>query len=90
MGNSTKIAFFGATSISFGLNMLRDIFCSNELRGSTLMLVGRNPATLSKMTEIAKLLNCKTGAGVIIEQTTDHRAALDGAGFRHQRHGDQP
>jgi len=81
MNNPVKVAFFGATSISFGLNMLRDIFCSNELRGSTLVLVGRNPVTLAKMTEVAKLLNSKTGAGVIVEQTTDRRAALDGASF---------
>jgi len=81
MNNPTKIAFFGASSISFGLNMLRDIFFSNELRGSTLTLVGRNPPTLSRMTEVAKLLNSKTGAGIIIEQTTDRRAALDGANF---------
>ena len=33
------------------------------------------------MCEIAKLLNNKTGAGVIVEQTTDRRAALDGADF---------
>jgi len=81
MGNVTKIAFFGATSMQFGLNMLRDIFCGDELRGSTLVLVGRNPATLSKMTELANLLNNKMGAGIAIEQTTDRRAALDGAGF---------
>lgn len=82
MSNPAKIAFFGATSISFGLNMLRDIFCGNdELRGSTLVLVARNPEKLSKMTEIAKLLNARTGAGVTIEHTTDRRAALDGAGF---------
>ncbi|MGZ5840351.1 MAG: family 4 glycosyl hydrolase [Xanthobacteraceae bacterium] len=81
MSNHTKIAFLGATSMSFGLSMLRDVFCSGELRGSTLVLVGRNPATLSKTTELAKLLNNKTGAGVIVEQTTDRRAALDGADF---------
>lgn len=81
MGNQTKIAFFGATSMSFGLSMLRDVFCSGELRGSTLVLVGRNRATLSKTAELAKLLNNKTGAGVIVEQTTDRRAALDGAEF---------
>ena len=67
--------------MSFGLSMLRDIFSSDELRGSTLTLVGRNAATLAKMTELAKLLNDKTGAGLIIEQTTDRRAAFDGAGF---------
>jgi len=81
MPNRTKIVFLGATSMSFGLSMLRDIFSSDELRGSTLTLVGRNPATLSKMTELAKLLNAKLGAGLIVEQTTDRRAAFDGAGF---------
>lgn len=81
MTRTTKIVFLGASSQSFGLSMLRDIFSSDELRGSTLTLVGRNPKTLGKMAELAKLLNAKSGAGLIIEQTTDRRAALDGAGF---------
>jgi alpha-galactosidase len=81
MTNKTKIVFIGATSMSFGLSMLRDVFSSDELRGSTLTLVGRNPQTLTKMTELARLLNAKSGAGLIIEQTTDRRAAFDGAGF---------
>jgi len=81
MANQAKIVFLGATSMSFGLSMLRDIFSSDELRGSTLTLVGRNPATLSKTAELAKLLNKKSSAGLIIEQTTDRRAALKGAGF---------
>ncbi len=53
MANRTKIVFLGATRMSFGLRMLRDIFASDELHGSTLTLVGRNPATLAKMTELA-------------------------------------
>jgi alpha-galactosidase len=81
MTNKTKIVFIGATSMSFGLSMLRDLFSSDELRGSTLTLVGRNARTLAKMTELAKLLNAKAGAGLLIEQTTDRRAAFDGAGF---------
>lgn len=81
MTNKTKIVFIGATSMSFGLSMLRDIFSSDELRGSTLTLVGRNAQTLGKMTELARLLNTKSGAGLIIEQATDRRAAFDGAGF---------
>lgn len=81
MVNRTKIVFLGASSMSFGLSMLRDIFSSDELRGSTLTLVGRNPKTLAKMAELAKLLNNKTGAGLLIEQTTDRRAAFDGAEF---------
>jgi alpha-galactosidase len=81
VANGTKIVFLGATSMSFGLSVLRDIFSSVELRGSTLTLVGRNPKTLAKMAELAKLLNKKAGAGLLIEQTTDRRAAFDGAGF---------
>jgi len=81
MTNQTKIVFLGATSMSFGLSMLRDIFSNDELRGSTLTLVGRNPATLSKTAELAKLMNDKSNAGLIVEQTTDRRAAFDGANF---------
>ncbi len=91
MANQTKIVFLGATSMSFGLNMLRDIFSSDELRGCTLTLVGRNPADARrKWPSSPKLLNDKTGAGLIIEQTTDRRAAFDGAEFRRQCHGDRP
>lgn len=81
MSKCAKIVFLGASSMSFGLSMLRDIFCSDELRGSTLTLVGRDPTTLAKMSALASLMNDKTGAGLTVEHTTDRRAALDGAGF---------
>jgi alpha-galactosidase len=81
MARKAKIVFLGATSMSFGLNMLRDVFSSDELSGSTLTLVGRDPCTLSKTAELARLLNSKSGAGLVVEQTTDRRAALDGAEF---------
>jgi alpha-galactosidase len=81
MSRTTKIAFIGATSMSFGLSMLRDVFSSEELRGSTLTLVGLDRAKLAQMTELARLLNTEMKAGLVIEQTTDRRAALDGAGF---------
>ena len=81
MTNRAKIVFLGASSMSFGLSMFRDIFCSDEMRGSTLTLVGRNPVSLSKMADLANFLNNKKRAGLLIEHTTDRRAALDGAGF---------
>ena len=81
MSNPAKIVFLGATSMSFGLNMLRDVFSADELRGCTLTLVGRHLDTLSKVATLAKLLNTKSRAGLIIEQTTDRRAALNGASF---------
>jgi len=81
MTNKTKIVFIGATSMSFGMNMLRDVFSSKELHGSTLTMVSRNSETLSKWAGIAKRLNETSGAGLIVEHTTDRRAAFDGAGF---------
>lgn len=81
MSNQAKIVFLGATSMSFGLNVLRDIFSSDELRGCTLTLVGRNQDSLAKVSNLARLLNAKSCAGLHIEQTADRRAALDGARF---------
>ena len=81
MTNRAKIVFLGASSMSFGLSMFRDIFSSDEMRGSTLTLVGRNPVSLSKTADLANFLNNKKRAGLLIEHTTDRRAALDGAGF---------
>src|SRR6516162_8435922 len=81
MSNTTKIAFIGAGSMCFGLSMFRDIFFAEKLEGSTLTLVDTNPDALGRMTELARLLNKKSGAGLTIEHTTDRRAALAGAGF---------
>jgi alpha-galactosidase len=67
--------------MSFGVNMLRDVMSNGDLAGSTLTLVGRDPEKLSRMTQLAQLLNEQSGAGLKIEKTTDRRAALDGAGF---------
>ena len=81
MTRTTKIVFIGAGSMSFGLSMLRDLVTSDELRGSTLTMVDIDPAALSRMTGLAGLLNARLNAGLVIEQTSDRRAALDGAGF---------
>ena len=81
MPNTTKIVFIGAGSMSFGLTMLRDLCFSEKMRGSTLTLVDINPESLARMTQLAQLLNEKSGAGLKIEQTTDRRSALPGAGF---------
>ncbi len=79
--NKTKIVFIGAGSMSFGLNMFKDVFSSKELSGSTLTLVGRSPERLARTAHLARLMNEKSGAGLKIEHTTDRRAALDGAEF---------
>ena len=79
--NSTKIVFIGAGSMSFGLSMFRDVFSSKELTGSTLVLVDLKEEHLERMAQLAHKLNTVSGAGLIIEKTTNRLEALPGAGF---------
>lgn len=78
---TTRIVFIGAGSMSFGLSMFRDLFSTQELAGSTLVLVDINRENLDRMERLARLLNEKTGAGLRIEATTNRREALPGAEF---------
>jgi alpha-galactosidase len=79
--NTTKIVFIGAGSMSFGLSMFSDMFSSTELTGSTLALVDLNEGNLERMYQLALKMNEASGAGMLIEKTTDRLEALPGAGF---------
>lgn len=79
--NTTKIVFIGAGSAAFGVSFFQDLFATDELAGSTLTLVDTDPAALERMAGLARVLNARTGRNLVIEHTTDRRAALDGAGF---------
>ncbi|RAU21966.1 alpha-glucosidase/alpha-galactosidase [Paramagnetospirillum kuznetsovii] len=81
MGNVTKIAFLGAGSMSFGLSTFRDMFSSNTLAGSTLVLVDHNPEALARMVALAERMNRDGKAGMIIKSTTDRREAFREASF---------
>lgn len=81
MGNITKIVFIGAGSMSFGLSMFRDLLFSEDLRGSTVVLVDTDAEALARAAALARLLNDHAGAGLVIETTTERRAALPGAEF---------
>ena len=81
MPKTAKIVFIGAGSMSFGLTMFRDIFFAEKLQGCTSRSSILDPEALARMTELARLLNEQSGAGLTIEHTTDRRAALDGADF---------
>jgi alpha-galactosidase len=81
MPNQCKIVYLGAGSISFGMSMLRDLFTTTELSGSTLTLVTKHRETAARTAELARWLNSKLGAGLLIEHTTDRCSALDGADF---------
>lgn len=79
--NTTKIVFIGAGSLSFGVAMLRDVFSSNELIGSTLTLVDIDEEALERTYQVALGMNRVAGTGLSIEKTTNRREALPGAGF---------
>ncbi|HYH22036.1 MAG TPA: alpha-glucosidase/alpha-galactosidase [Azospirillum sp.] len=81
MSNTAKIVILGAGSQSFGVNMFKDVFFTDELRGCTLTLVDTNPDALRRMAGLAEAMNRQSGAGITVEATTDRRAALPGAGF---------
>ncbi|MDC7789132.1 alpha-glucosidase/alpha-galactosidase [Rhodoplanes sp. TEM] len=81
MSKSAKIVFIGAGSMSFGLTMFRDMFFSEDLHGSTLVLVDTDPVALERMAALGRRLAEAAGAGVVIETTTERRTALPGADF---------
>jgi alpha-galactosidase len=81
MANVCKIVFIGAGSAAFGLSMFRDLFTTKELAGSTLTLVDIDAEALRRMADLADVLNRRGGAGIVIERSTDRRAALVGARF---------
>lgn len=77
----TKIVVIGAGSASFGLNTLGALLRSERLRGSTLALVDRNPASLETIANLARRLNREWDAKLAITTHTHHLDALDGASF---------
>ncbi len=74
----TKIVVIGAGSASFGENTLSALIRSKKLRGSTLSLVDRNPATLDIVKRLADRLNREWDSGINITAHTNHKQALDG------------
>ncbi len=81
MSLPTKITVIGAGSASFGENTLSAILRSKKLRGSTLALVDRNPASLAIVKPLADRLNREWDAGFTISAHTHHAEALPGSDF---------
>jgi alpha-galactosidase len=76
-----KITVIGAGSASFGENTLSAILRSQKLRGSTLALVDRNPASLDIVYRLANRLNAEWDAGFTISAHTHHNETLSGSNF---------
>lgn len=78
---AAKIVHVGACSLSFGVGALVDAIHTPELSESTLVLVDTNEEHLELQYRLAQRLNEESGAGLLIQRTTDRREALPGADF---------
>jgi alpha-galactosidase len=77
----TRIVLVGAGSAQFGLGTLADIFRSDVLTGSTIVLHDINPASLARVHRIGQEHIQAHKLDYCLEATTDRRAALQGADF---------
>jgi alpha-galactosidase len=77
----TKIVVIGAGSASFGENTLSALLRSKKLRGSTLMLVDKNPNSLDIVHRLANRLNDEWDADFTISAHSHHQDTLEGAEF---------
>ncbi|TET02757.1 MAG: hypothetical protein E3J90_02410 [Promethearchaeota archaeon] len=76
-----KIVLIGAGSASFGPSSLLDLFQSEFLRGSTIVLHDIDKEHLNVIYELITTENKIHNDKFIIEQTTNRRSALKGADF---------
>jgi alpha-galactosidase len=81
MSIPTKIVVIGAGSASFGENTLSALLHSKRLRGWTLALVDRNPASLDIVKRLADRLNTEWQAQMTIRAYPNHQESLSGAAF---------
>ena len=77
----TRIVAIGVGSLVFGVELLRDIFQTPELRGADLWLVDTDPGALRRMAGLATRLNEASGWDVAVHATADRAEALPGADF---------
>ncbi|MFX0034511.1 MAG: hypothetical protein ACFE9I_02585 [Candidatus Hermodarchaeota archaeon] len=76
-----KIVLVGAGSTSFGPKMFNDIFLSDILEGSTIVLHDINKEKLEMIYELLTVENEKRGSKFNLESTIDRVKALKGADF---------
>jgi len=77
----TKIVAIGVGSLVFGVELIRDVYQTPELRGAELWLVDLDPEALRRMGGLARRLDEASGWGVTLRTTTDRLEALPGADF---------
>ena len=74
-----KITIIGAGGFVFPFRLVGDILSFPALRGAALSLMDVDPAKLGPVAEATRELIAHHGFSATVEETTDRRAALDGA-----------
>jgi alpha-galactosidase len=77
----TKIVAIGIGSLVFGVELLRDVYQTPELRGAELWLVDLSPEALSRMGGLAEKLNEASGWDITLRTTPERIEALPGADY---------
>ena len=77
----TKVVAIGIGSVVFGVELLRDVYQTEELRGAELWLVDLDEAALRRMERLATKLNEASGWDVRLHATTERAEALPNADF---------
>jgi alpha-galactosidase len=76
-----RIVLIGAGSAMFGLGTVGDIFNSDILAGSHIVLHDINPSTLDHVLQVAKTAQQEKELPFTVSASTDRREALVGADF---------
>src|SRR5699024_10519019 len=74
-----KITLIGAGGFVFPFRLIGDILSFPALRDATLTLMDIDPDKLGPVAEATRELVAHHGFAATVEETTDRRAALDGA-----------
>ncbi|MBN1874212.1 MAG: alpha-glucosidase [Anaerolineae bacterium] len=76
-----KIVLIGAGSAQFGFGTMGDIFQSQVLEGSHIVLHDINPTTLHRVEEVGKQFIAEHNLPFVLSATTSRAEALEGADF---------
>lgn len=77
----SKVAIIGGGSSTFVPQLMRLFLASEALRGSTIALMDVDAHRLEVMERLCRALVKLERSDLVVESTTDQRAALDGADF---------
>ena len=78
---TSRIVIIGAGSAMFSLSLIRDLCLTPTLAGSSVVFVDVDAQRLAGAHELCRRYAAELGVNLMLEQTTDRRAALRGADF---------